>query len=333
MSRSQTGKVVRRSSSVPAGPRHTSNVAACLNHSPRPLLRNHAKDNKLAVKAKERDVKLKAKQEEAAQKVPAFKLKQFKNVPSRIQSRPSSAPARRSDVDNSFLSNASSKHSHRASTCSNENSIHSQGWRVASGYKTLSSPPQALATPPATPPRRIVRSPQVRACSTPVKPSRCRSSSRDRSSRKTGSPCDGGVAYGLDEEVGLDVAKFDQVAKNLREMQCRRTPTKDGQGLSTQSQPRGSSMYGLLSHDEADKSEIPAGYRLAPEEERLETLQQLQKKHHDLCDQYDRLPLRSEYDAIHNEGPRLRQQLLLNKIAETERAVQVFSRSKVFVEV
>jgi hypothetical protein len=86
-------------------------------------------------------------------------------------------------------------------------------------------------------------------------------------------------------------------------------------------------MYGLLSHEELDKSEIPAGYRLAPEEERLETLGLLQKKHADLCDAYDRLPLR-----IETEGQRQKQQLLRDKIAETERAAEVFSRSRVFVE-
>jgi len=327
MAFSQTGNAARgRSSSVPPRSRHTTNVGALLDHEPKAPLRNHVRDN--VRKMRENAKQLKANREEATKKAPAFKLQQFRNVPPRVSSRPSSAPARRNDNDNSFLSNASSKQSHRTSVGSPEKSVSSPGWRVSSGYGSLRDPPSRLSTPPSTPPRQVVRSPQVRASSTPVKPSRCRSAPRDRSSKKVPQTCDGGVAYGLGEDIGLDVAKFDQVAKNLQEMQFRRTPTKDGQGVTTQLQPRGSSMYGLLSHEQVDRSEVPAGYRLAPEEERLEMLEQLRAKLVDLNDRYDRLPLRLETDP-----QRQRQQDLRDKIAETEKAVQIFSRPKVFVEI
>jgi hypothetical protein len=70
------------------------------------------------------------------------------------------------------------------------------------------------------------------------------------------------------------------------------------------------------------------GYRLMPEGERAETLETLKLKLAELDDRYRRLPLR-----IETEGQRRQQTMLREKIAEAEKAVSVFSRSSVLVEV
>lgn len=72
---------------------------------------------------------------------------------------------------------------------------------------------------------------------------------------------------------------------------------------------------------------VPQGYRLLPEEERLETLTELQGKLRELNDRYMRLPLK-----IETEGHRQQQQALREKIAQTERAEELFRRPAVLVE-
>jgi len=63
------------------------------------------------------------------------------------------------------------------------------------------------------------------------------------------------------------------------------------------------------------------------EEERLETLEGLRRKLIELDQRYTRLPLR-----IETEGQRRQQQLLREKIAETEDAVNLLSRPRVLIE-
>jgi len=72
---------------------------------------------------------------------------------------------------------------------------------------------------------------------------------------------------------------------------------------------------------------LPQGFRAVPEEERLETLAQLERKLAELDNRYARLPLK-----IETEGQRQQQQELRNKISETEGAVKLFSRSRVLLE-
>lgn len=73
--------------------------------------------------------------------------------------------------------------------------------------------------------------------------------------------------------------------------------------------------------------DVPLGYRVVPEDERLETLAALNTKLRDLDGAYSRLPL-----YIDTEGGRRQQRALREKIAETEEAVKLFARPKVFVE-
>lgn len=78
---------------------------------------------------------------------------------------------------------------------------------------------------------------------------------------------------------------------------------------------------------EDDEQSVPQGYRLLPEQERIETLTELQGKLRELNDRYMRLPLK-----IETEGHRQQQQALREKIAQTERAEELFRRPAVLVE-
>jgi hypothetical protein len=318
-------------------------VGALLNHETAKSLRNHKRDNVLAMREKARQLRAR-REEEAAQKKPDFKLKQFENVPSRVHrepprspstpSRPSSAALGRPEAGESALSNASvSKQPRRASTGSPQCQTppRSSGWRVSSGYGSLSSPPNALFTPPSRfePPSRVTpKAAQARSYSTPVKATRSRKAAKS-SPGSDWSPGDGGRASWSDEEVGFDITNFEKAAKQLNQMQGKRTPAKDAQGGPTRLQcnRNRSPSPGLLWHIDGPDLDIPSGFRLAPEDERRDTLQRLQEKLADLSDKYNRLPLR-----IETEGQRKQQDSLRTKIAETERAVQMFSRSRVLVK-
>lgn len=86
--------------------------------------------------------------------------------------------------------------------------------------------------------------------------------------------------------------------------------------------------YGKGAEEEEESpGAIPPGYRMMSEEERLETLEGLRHKLIELDQRYTRLPLR-----IETEGQRRQQQLLREKIAETEAAVNLLSRPRVLIE-
>lgn len=87
-------------------------------------------------------------------------------------------------------------------------------------------------------------------------------------------------------------------------------------------------------HAEAEANEVenapgvPSGYRLMPEGERLETLGELRQKLIELDSRWRRLPF-----VIEGEGQRRQQQALRDSIKETEKAVELFSRPGVLVEI
>jgi len=73
---------------------------------------------------------------------------------------------------------------------------------------------------------------------------------------------------------------------------------------------------------------VPPGYRVMEDEERLQTLHDLQSKLLSLDQRYAQLPLN-----IETEGQRRQQQTLRNKIGQAEAALRLFSRPCVLVEV
>lgn len=270
-------------------------------------------------KAKQRRLQ---REEEAAQEKPAFKLRQFENVPSRLHhdprrplsahSRPSSAPVHHSEGAN------------RSPSQLNDSMDESPGWRVSNGYGSLSSPPrpglEPFAPVPSTPPRAA---PKARCLSTPVKsPETVQASSARRSTPGKG-------AARTEDDGRFDVGNFERVAKQLKQQKGKSIPAKDAQGLPTHLQRQRGSPQGPLSHSgEHVQCAIPMGYRLMSDDERLDTLDALKTKLADLDDKYRRLPLR-----IETEGQRQQQRMLRTKIAEAEKALSVFSRPSVLVEV
>lgn len=73
---------------------------------------------------------------------------------------------------------------------------------------------------------------------------------------------------------------------------------------------------------------IPAGHRVLPENERVETLSLLKKNEADLLQQIQKLPLSN--DSL--RAQRWHQQLE-TKLAEVDEAIKIFSRPKVFVKI
>jgi len=311
-------------------------VGVLLNHDPRPTLRNHVRDNVHAMREKAKQQRLQ-REEEASREKPAFKLRQFENVPSRLHreprrspsapSRPSSAPAHRDDTTNCSPGRSCEGHSRSAYVASSPSLAESPGWRVASGYRSLTSPDrpglEPFAPVPSTPPRPSPKM-QPRCLSTPVK-------SPDGSRRRASSPARKLVpgSAGTEDDGRFDVGSFERVAKQQKQRQGKTIPAKDAQGRPTCLQHSRGSPQGPLSHSgEHIPDAIPAGYRLMPESERLDNLEELQLKLAELDDRYCRLPLR-----IETEGQRQQQRMLREKIAETNKALSVFARPRVLVEV
>jgi len=82
-----------------------------------------------------------------------------------------------------------------------------------------------------------------------------------------------------------------------------------------------------VQEDPRPNAEVPPGYKLLSEAERLESLSELRGKLKELNNRYSRLPLK-----IETEGQRQQQKALTEKILETERAESLFSRRTVLVE-
>lgn len=131
------------------------------------------------------------------------------------------------------------------------------------------------------------------------------------------------------EDGGFDVGRFEQAAKHFQQRQGKNVPAKDVQGKPTRLQHNRDSAKGPLSNSgEAFRPATPLGYRLMSDVERVHSLDELKSKLAHLDDQYRRLPLR-----IETESQRRQQETLRTRIAETEKAVNVFSRPSVLVEI
>lgn len=113
-------------------------------------------------------------------------------------------------------------------------------------------------------------------------------------------------------------------ARTPRASSCGAAPKATANPKASQAQLR---RMPLSEDSEQSGPSVPQGYRLLPEEERIETLTELQGKLRELNDRYMRLPLK-----IETEGHRQQQQALREKIAQTERAEELFRRPAVLVE-
>lgn len=120
-----------------------------------------------------------------------------------------------------------------------------------------------------------------------------------------------------EEELdGFDIEEFERAASQQR----------DARGRAGRARSEAAVAPRLEDEARDDIVAVPPGYRIVSEEERLETLAQLQAKLRELDEIYARLPLK-----IETTGQRQQQQYLRGKIAETERAVKLFSWPQVLM--
>jgi len=128
----------------------------------------------------------------------------------------------------------------------------------------------------------------------------------------------------LEEIDAITPVDFERAAKELGSPWLKKRPTYEpGSGLEARRLAWDSEV-----RNDPLGDDVAPGYRQLPDEERRQTLQELQNKVEELNDKYRRLPLK-----IETEGQRRQQQTLRMKIEETENAVSLFSRRKVLVEI
>jgi hypothetical protein len=82
-----------------------------------------------------------------------------------------------------------------------------------------------------------------------------------------------------------------------------------------------------FAEEQSRKEDVPPGYRLLPDEEREETLQNLREKLADFEGKFQALPLRIESDRAKRQ-----QRDIETKINELESAIKLFSKPKVLIE-
>ena len=78
--------------------------------------------------------------------------------------------------------------------------------------------------------------------------------------------------------------------------------------------------------EERAKAKMPKGTRLMTEDERIETLEQLQQKKTELQSMIEKMPISMRTDAL-----KIKKRELEEKMKEVERAITTFSRKIVYV--
>lgn len=239
-----------------------SGVAGRLDHRAPAPLRNHARDNILAMRKKERQIRGRNVLEGLKQPQPDFKLKQFQDVKSRLFDLPK-----------------------------------------PSANKPYERRP-AYEKPP---------SPQEQ-------------STTEENEENI---------YGQAEDKGdeIDIVSFELECERLKALHGKKPAPppfkKDPSGCPAYLQKIKANLAEQQRQVrlQEDAAQIPQGYRQMPEQERKETLEALQKKREELEKAFRNLPLK-----IETENQRRRQQTVLEKIKESDQAIQTFSQPKVLIE-
>jgi hypothetical protein len=241
-----------------------SGVACRLDHRAPAPLRNHARDNILAMRKKERQMRGRNVLESLKPSQPEFKLKQFQDVKSRLFD----------------LSQAAS----------NKPAVYER--RPA--YEKSTSPQEQSTT--------------------------------DEESIY-------GNAKAEDKGDEIDIATFEKECARLMQLHGKKPAPqafkKDSAGCPAYLQKIKANMAEQQRQAklQGDAAGIPPGYRQLPEEERKETLEALQKKREELEKAFRNLPLK-----IETETQKRRQKAVLEKIQESDQAIQTFSQPKVLIE-
>mmetsp|Transcript_30481 Transcript_30481/g.55258 ORF Transcript_30481/g.55258 Transcript_30481/m.55258 type:complete len:237 (+) Transcript_30481:69-779(+) len=131
-------------------------------------------------------------------------------------------------------------------------------------------------------------------------------------------------------EIGL--AEFERQVEEMIKLHGQKKPqnlSKDAAGvpLYLQKMKNERQEKQRLEDQQRNQPRVPAGYRIVPADEVKETLDLLQKKHKELETQFRNLPLKIETD-----GQKQRQKALMSKIADSEKAIAMFSKPTVMVE-
>merc|ERR1711941_101999 len=109
----------------------------------------------------------------------------------------------------------------------------------------------------------------------------------------------------------MDIATFELECERLKQLHAKKAGPpefqKDSSGCPTYLQKIKANLADQQqSKLEKNSSQIPAGYRVMPEQERLETLEALQKKRKELDEALKRLPFN-----IETQSQRRREQSIL----------------------
>jgi hypothetical protein len=144
-----------------------------------------------------------------------------------------------------------------------------------------------------------------------------------------------------DKEEEMDLAAFEKECERLKQLHGRKPEKpvenkaeargfqKDSAGCPAYLQKIKTNLADQQRQAEAERRgpEIPAGYRQMPDDERIKTLEALQKKRDDLEKAFRNLPL-----TIETASQRQRQKMVLEKIEETDKAIKTFSNPKVLIQ-
>jgi len=149
------------------------------------------------------------------------------------------------------------------------------------------------------------------------------------------SPCEEGIYPADAKEEEIDLATFERECERLKQQYAKKgggTPrpfNKDSAGCPAYLQKIKANLAEKERQAEVQRQgpQIPAGYRQLPEDERKQTLEALQKKREDLEKAFRQLPL-----LIETAAQKRRQQIVLDKIKESDEAIKTFSNPQVLIE-
>jgi len=270
--------------------RHKSgSVSTLLGWNAPQHARNFRRENVRRLRATECQLRQKrAQEEEDAQRV-AFKLQQFANVPSRLHLTPQRMRSCQPTAWNTAKEFSPVARHRSASATKGRNSESGSPWARA--------PPRGLEIP-----------------------SKVHIGSQ-RPSKAPDSPfATASKAHTHMNEEDADMAMFEQA---LQRGHSRALPQQ-----MPCTEKHGGCVEMVPSSEPSVDLNVPPGYRVMEDEERLQTLHDLQSKLLSLDQRYAQLPLN-----IETEGQRRQQQTLRSKIGEAEAALRLFSRPCVLVEV
>jgi len=272
-------------------PDHYNNVRATKNGG----AKDHARENFLALKEAQRLQRLRAA-EAAESKAPLYKMKQFENVASRVNSRPAARPAPEcGDVDRSFLRRGAREEQPTAAA------VHAQQLRLRA--KNMNGPSSAApASPRATTPRKGAV--PARTAVVPLKPRQDVSFvARNRTAA---------VEARAAAPAQKSAAKHDDYGRNPAYLDKRKEESR-----------RAAELQRLGAPD----PDAPAGMVKMADSERLEMLQQLRQRTKDVELEHFRLPLN-----IQTQAHRRKQADLEAQLAKLEKSIAMFDRPTVYIQ-